>query len=97
MLRLNFTEGETAQVLECMKYFVTHKKVLNADAMRIQKKPNVNQASLKNFGWNIAYQYGIDGATTALFVKTTFKDWFSNTEVSSIIKTLSNFQGSYAI
>lgn len=97
LLRLNFTEGESAQVLECVKYFVSHKRVLNADAMRIQKKPDVNQASLKNFAWNIANQYGIDGTTTAVFVKTTFQEWFSNTEVSSIIKTLRNINGAYAV
>jgi len=41
---------------------------------------------LKNFSWNIANQYGVEPALTAQFVLSTFKMWFANTEVSSLMK-----------
>ena len=86
-----------SEILDCVRYFVRHKDVLKANALKISKKPEVTQASLKNFAWNIAFQYGIDGETTAIFVKATFGEWFSNTEISSIQKTLRNIRGSHAI
>lgn len=96
-MRLKFTETEVAQILDCVRYFVNHKDVLKVEALKISKKPEVTQASLKNFAWNIALHYGIDGETTAAFVKATFGEWFANTEVSSIQKTLRNIRGSHAI
>lgn len=97
LIRLNFSQTEVAQILDCVRYFTTHKDVLKVDAMKISKKPEVTQASLKNFAWNIAFQYGIDGETTASFVKATFGEWFANTEISSIQKTLRNTRGSHAV
>lgn len=41
---------------------------------------------MKNFSWNIANQYGVEPALTAQFVLSTFKMWFANTEVSSLMK-----------
>lgn len=96
-MRMKFSQSEVSQILDCVRYFVNHKDVLKANALKISKKPEVTQASLKNFAWNIAFQYGIDGETTAIFVKATFGEWFSNTEVSSIQKTLRNIRGSHAI
>lgn len=80
-----------------MRYFVSHKDVLNVNAMKISKKPEVTQASLKNFAWNIAFQYTIDGDTTASFVKVSFGEWFANTELSSIKKTLRNTRGAHVV
>ena len=96
-MRLSFSQTEVAQILDCVKYFVCHKEVLNVNAMKISKKPEVTQASLKNFAWNIAFQYTIDGDTTASFVKATFGEWFANTELSSIKKTLRNTRGAHAV
>ena len=96
-MRLNFSQTEVAQILDCVRYFVSHKDVLNVNAMKISKKPEVTQASLKNFAWNIAFQYNIDGDTTASFAKATFGDWFANTELSSIKKTLRNTRGAHAV
>ena len=96
-MRMKFSQSEVSQILDCVRYFVRHKDVLKANALKISKKPEVTQASLKNFAWNIAFQYGIDGETTAIFVKATFGEWFSNTEISSIQKTLRNIRGSHAI
>lgn len=96
-MRLNFSQTEVTQILDCVRYFVSHKDVLNVNAMKISKKPEVTQASLKNFAWNIAFQYTIDGDTTASFVKTTFAEWFANTELPSIKKTLRNTRGAHAV
>ncbi len=96
-MRLNFSQTEVAQILDCVRYFVCHKDVLNVVAMKISKKLEVTQASLKNFAWNIAFQYTIDGNTSASFVKATFGEWFANTELSSIKKTLRNTRGAHAI
>lgn len=96
-MRLNFSQTEVAQILDCVRYFVCHKEVLNVNALKISKKPEVTQASLKNFAWNIAFQYTIDGDTTASFVKATFGEWFANTELSSIKKTLRNTRGAHAV
>lgn len=47
-MRLNFSQTEVAQILDCVRYFVCHKDVLNVVAMKISKKLEVTQASLKN-------------------------------------------------
>lgn len=46
-MRLNFSQTEVAQILDCVRYFVSHKDVLNVNAMKISKKPEVTQASLR--------------------------------------------------
>lgn len=94
---LGFGEGEVTQIVECVRYFVCNKHVLCPDILCIKRKSNVTQASLKNFAWNVAAQYSIDNKTTARFVKHTFKEWFSETELSSIVKTLRNITGHHAV
>lgn len=96
-LRLGFGEGEVTQIVECVRFFVSHKNVLSQDLLCIKRKSNITQACLKNFAWNIARQYSIDGNTTAKFVKYTFKEWFADTEISSIVKTLKNTTGHYDV
>lgn len=96
-LPLGFDENELSQILNCVRYFALHKSVLKSDALNLRKRDNVTQASLKNFTWNIANQYSIDRDTAALFAKITFAEWFYNTELSSIKKTLRNPTGRHAI
>lgn len=96
-LRLGFGDGEVTQIVECVRYFVSSNNVLSPDILCIKRKSNVTQACLKNFAWNIARQYSIDGNTAAKFVKYTFKDWFGDTEISSIVKTLKNTKGCHAV
>lgn len=71
---------------ECVKTFVTLRAVLPAVNIHILKKRTLTQGDLKNFSWNIANQYGIEPALTAQFVLSTFKMWFANTEISSLMK-----------
>lgn len=94
---LGFEDGEVTQIVECVRYFVCSKTVLCHDILCIKRKSNVTQASLKNFAWNVAAQYSIDNQTTARFVKHTFKEWFNETELSSIVKTLRNTTGHHAV
>lgn len=96
-LPLGFNENELSQILNCVRFFTVHKKVLISDALNLRKRDNVTQASLKNFTWNIANQYSIDRDTAALFAKTTFAEWFANTELASIKKTLRNTTGKHSI
>ena len=42
-MRLNFSQTEVAQILDCVRYFVSNKDVLNVHAMKISKKPEVTQ------------------------------------------------------
>lgn len=67
------------------------------EVFSISRKKEQKQDYLKNFCWNIANQYEIDPKTTALFALNLFYAWFSNTEPSSIQKTLRNTAGSYTI
>ncbi len=94
---LGFGEGEVTQIVECVRYFVCNKNVLCPDILCIKRKNDVTSSSLENFGWNISRQYSIDGITTAQFVKYTFKEWFKDTDISSIVKTLRNTKGHHAV
>lgn len=96
-VRLGFDENEISQIINCVRYFAVHKSVLKSDALKLNRRGNVTQSALKNFTWNIANQYSIDGDTAAIFAKTTFSEWFANTELSSIKKTLRNTTGNQAI
>lgn len=46
-MRMSFSQTEVAQILDCVRYFVCHKDVLNVNAMKISKKPEVTQASFE--------------------------------------------------
>lgn len=92
-----FTDEELYQIEEAVKLLVELNGVTRMEVLSIGKKKDLKQADLKNFCWNIAYQYGIDPKTTALFALNLFYAWFSNTEPSSIQKTLRNTTGRYTI
>ena len=92
-----FTDEELYQIEEAVKLLVELNGVTRMEVLSISKKKDLKQADLKNFCWNIAYQYGIDPKTTALFALNLFYAWFSNTEPSSIQKTLRNTTGNYTI
>ncbi|EHO67821.1 hypothetical protein [Segatella maculosa] len=67
-----FTDEELYQIEEAVKLLVEFNGVTRMEALSIGKKKELKQADLKNFCWNIAYQYGIDPKTTALFVLNLF-------------------------
>ena len=92
-----FTDEELYQIEEAVKLLVELNGVTRMEVLSIGKKKDLKQADLKNFCWNIAYQYGIDPKTTALFALNLFYAWFSNTEPLSIQKTLRNTAGTYTI
>lgn len=92
-----FTDEELYQIEEAVKLLVELNGVTRMEILSISKKKGLKQADLKNFCWNIAFQYGIAPKTTALFALNVFYAWFSNTESSSIQKTLRNTTGKYSI
>ena len=92
-----FTDEELYQIEQAVKLLVELNGVTRMESLSISKKKGLKQADLKNFCWNIAFQYGIDPKTTALFALNVFYAWFSNTESSSIQKTLRNTTGKYSI
>ena len=92
-----FTDEELYQIEDAVKLLVELNGVTRMEVLSISKKKGLKQADLKNFCWNIANQYGIDPKTTALFALNPFYAWFSNTEPSSIQKTLRNTAGTYTI
>ena len=61
------------------------------------KRSTVPQIALKNFAWNIAYPYNIRGDATAAFVFNTFNEWFVNTTIATIKKTLRSTNGRHKI
>ena len=58
---------------------------------------NVTQIALKNFAWNIAFQYNISGDHAARFVIATFNEWFSNSTFASVRKNLRTTTGRHVI
>lgn len=53
--QLGFDESEIFQINECVRYFVTNRKVLSIKGIHIKKRMAVTQISLKNFAWDIAF------------------------------------------
>ena len=78
---------------ESVRYFVTNRQVLTQTDVRIKRKANVTQIDLKNFAWNIAFQYNIGGDITAQFVMQTFNEWFANSTLDTIRKNLRTTTG----
>ena len=97
LMPYGFTDEELYQIEEAVKLLVELNGVTRMEVLSIGKKKWLKQADLKNFCWNIANQYGIDPKTTALFALNLFYAWFSNTEPSSIQKTLRNTAGTFTI
>lgn len=58
---------------------------------------NVTQIALKNFAWNIAFQYNLSGDHAARFVIATFNEWFSNTTFATVRKNLRTTTGRHVI
>ena len=94
---LDFDEVETFQLCECVRYFVTNKQPLTQTDIRIKRRASVTQIALKNFAWNIAFQYNIGGDATALFVMLTFNEWFANSTLETIRKNLRTTTGRHKI
>lgn len=95
--RLNFEEVEVFQLCECVRYLVTNSQVLSNVEITIHKRASVTQISLKNFAWNVAFQYNISGDTTTEFIMTTFKEWFVNSTFDTIRKNLRTTTGRHQI
>lgn len=96
-LRLSLDEMEVFQICECIRYFVTNGEALTQTEIRIKRRSQITQASLKNFAWNIAYQYNISGDATTRFVIATFGEWFSNSTFDTIRKNLRSTIGRHKI
>ena len=94
---LDFEETEIFQLCECVRYFVTNRQPLTQTDIRIKKRTSVTQIALKNFAWNIAFQYNIGGDATALFVMHTFNEWFANSTLETIRKNLRTTTGRHKI
>lgn len=94
---LDFDEAEIFQLCECVRYFVTNKQSLTHTDIRIRRRVSVTQIALKNFAWNIAFQYNIGGDATALFVMHTFNEWFANSTLETIRKNLRTTTGRHKI
>lgn len=94
---LDFDEAEIFQLCECVRYFVTNKQPLTHTDVRIKRRASVTQIALKNFAWNIAFQYNIGGDATALFVMHTFNEWFTNSTLETIRKNLRTTTGRHKI
>lgn len=95
--RFNFDEEEIFQICECVRYFVTNRQVLTNTAIRIKRRTIVTQISIKNFAWNIAFQYDISRDVTAQFVMQTFHEWFANSTIDTIRKNLRTTTGKHKI
>lgn len=96
----DFTDEELFKVCECIISLVVHGVVVPTLPVTIDKtgrKTLLTQHDLENFGWNIAYQYGIANTLTAQFVLCTFREWFKSTETSTIAKNLRNTRGRHNI
>lgn len=96
LLPHGFSDEELYQIEEAVKLLVQCNGVVNGVSVKIEKN-KLKQADLKNFAWNIGYQYNIDSEVLAMFVLNLFHSWFKNTERESIRKTLRNTTGKYSI
>ncbi|WP_287699317.1 hypothetical protein, partial [Bacteroides sp.] len=57
--RFDLDETEIYQICESVRYFVANRQVLSVTEIHIKKRSSLTQISLKNFAWNIAFQYNI--------------------------------------
>lgn len=95
--RLDFDETEIFQICECVRYFVTNQQVFNQTEIHIKRRMSITQIALKNFAWNIGFQYNISGDLTARFVIATFNEWFCNTTFATVRKNLRTTTGKHVI
>lgn len=96
-IRLEFDEDDVLTICRQVAHFVRYGTADEAELRIIPKKYDVTQASLKNFAWNIGFQYGISRMATATFVISVFEEWFYNTEKQSVYRTLKTTSGIHAI
>ena len=94
--QFDFSEEEIFQICECVRYFVTNRQTLSAN-VHIKRRTAITQISLKNFAWNIAFQYNISRDVTAQFVMQTFYEWFLNSTIDTIRKNLRTTTGKHKI
>lgn len=95
-IQLRFDEEDVHSICYQVEYFIRHGTADETCLNTIVKRSDVTQASLKNFAWNIGYQYGINRMATAAFVMKLFSQWFYNTEKLSVYRTLKT-TGAHAI
>lgn len=95
--QFDFNEEEIFQICECVRYFVTNRQALTNTNIHIKRRVAVTQISLKNFAWNIAFQYNIGRNITAQFVMHTFHEWFANSTIDTIRKNLRTTTGNHRI
>lgn len=95
--RFDLDETEIFQICESVRYFITNRQVLSATEIHIKKHTSLTQISLKNFAWNIAFQYNIGGDMTTSFVMATFSEWFTNSTFDTIRKNLRTTTGRHKI
>ena len=95
--QFDFSEEEIFQICECVRYFVINRQVLTMTEIRIKKHSAATQISLKNFAWNIAFQYNIGGDVTTSFVMATFAEWFTNSTFDTVRKNLRTTTGRHKI
>ena len=95
--RIGLTEHEIFQIRECVEYLVKNEKVLSLPDLKIERRPDITQISLKNFAWNIAYQYKLPGHLAAQFVMITFHEWFADSTLYTVVKNLKTTSGNHAI
>ena len=96
----DFTDKDLFQVCEAIQSLVIHRVVLTNLPIKIErtgKKTKLTNHDLSNFGWNIANQFEIPTGEIVEFLSTTFKEWFKNTEPSTIAKNLRNTRGRHNI
>lgn len=90
-------ETEIYQICESVRYLVTNRQVLSATEIHIKKRTSLTQISLKNFAWNIAFQYNIGRDMTTSFVMATFAEWFANSTFDTVRKNLRTTTGRHKI
>ena len=95
--RFDLDENEIFQICESVRYFVTNRQVLSATEIHIRKHTSLTQISLKNFAWNIAFQYNIGRDMTTSFVMATFAEWFANSTFDTVRKNLRTTTGRHKI
>ena len=95
--RFDLNETEIFQICESVRYFVTNHQVFSMTEVHIKKHSSLTQISLKNFAWNIAFQYNIGRDMTTSFVMATFSEWFANSTFDTVRKNLRTTTGRHKI
>lgn len=95
--RFDLDETEIYQICESVRYFVANRQVLSVTEIHIKKRSSLTQISLKNFAWNIAFQYNIGRDMTTSFVMATFAEWFANYTFDTVRKNLRTTTGRHKI